>query len=134
MSSNNNSEMVEEVDDDLDLETLESDSNQMAQKLLEYRATLPDHLNNTLVSLLAAHRPRLVPFHAEQNIFRGDSSSASEDPHIAKKVKLLNEKISSNCSAMPIVLKNMKECIAKINKLDSYNEIIHPAFRRKSSG
>ncbi|KAK7255771.1 hypothetical protein RIF29_29190 [Crotalaria pallida] len=128
----------EEEDDDLDLETLESDIKQMAQKLLEYRATLPDHLNNTLVSVLAAHRPLLPPpSHpgtSEQNIFRGDSSSASEDSQIAKKVKLLNGKISSNCSAMPIVLKNMKECIAKIDKLYSYNEIRHPAFKRKRSG
>lgn len=72
---------------------------------------------------------------SEQNISREESSSAPEDPETAKKLKLLNEKITSNCSAMPIVLKRMKDCIAKIDKLESYNAAaIHPAFKRKKTG
>ncbi|OIW01120.1 hypothetical protein TanjilG_25228 [Lupinus angustifolius] len=127
-------EMVED-DSDSDIETLESDIKQMAHKLLQYRSTLPDQLNNTLVSLLATHRPHFPqPSALELNICSGENSSAPEDQEIAKKVKLLNEKISSNCSAMPVVLKNMKDCIAKFDKLDSYNAIVHPAFKRKRSG
>lgn len=52
---------------------------------------------------------------------------------MAKKIQLLKDKISSNVSAMPIVLKRMKECISKIDKLDSNNGIIHPAFKRKKT-
>ncbi|KAJ1408578.1 hypothetical protein SESBI_23357 [Sesbania bispinosa] len=114
---------------------LESDLKEMAQKILEYRATLPDQLKATLLSVLDAQRPSLPQLNtgaSEQNISRGESLSAPEDPETAKKLKLLNEKISSNCSAMPIVLKRMKDCIAKIEKLDSYNAaIIHPAFKRR---
>ncbi|KAE9592234.1 hypothetical protein Lal_00035262 [Lupinus albus] len=135
-----NSEMVEDVEDS-DIETLESDIKQMAQKLLQYRSTLPDQLNNTLVSVLAIQRPHFpqpslssIPSALELNICGGESSSAPEDPEIAKKVKLLNEKISSNCSAMPVVLKNMKNCIAKFDKFDSNNAIINPSFKRKRNG
>ncbi|KAJ1426875.1 hypothetical protein SESBI_10131 [Sesbania bispinosa] len=110
----------------------------MTQKILEYRATLPDQLKATLLSVLDAQRPSLPHLNtgaSEQNISRGESSSAPEDPETAKKLKLLNEKISSNCSAMPIVLKRMKDCITKIEKLDSYNvAVIHPAFKRKKTG
>lgn len=72
---------------------------------------------------------------SEQNISREGSSSTAEDPESAEKVKLLKEKISSNCAAMPIVLKRMKDCIAKIEKLDSYNAAnIHQGFKRKKTG
>ncbi|KAK7340227.1 hypothetical protein VNO77_20925 [Canavalia gladiata] len=119
--------------EDSELERLESDVKQMAHKILEYRATLPDQLNTTLRSILDAHRP-FIPPALEQNVSREESSS-TQDPETAEKLKMLNEKISNNCSAMPIVLKRMKDCIARIEKLDSYNAaIIHPAFNRKNTG
>jgi len=66
---------------------------------------------------------------------REETSSAPEDPETAKELKLLKEKISSNCSAMPIVLKRMKDCITRIEKFDSYKDaMIHPAFKRKKTG
>ncbi|XP_061371584.1 uncharacterized protein LOC133314155 [Gastrolobium bilobum] len=123
--------------EDSELEKLESDLKPMAHKILDYRSTLPDQLKTTLLSVLDAQRPFLPQLNStqEQNISGEESSSAPEDPETAKKLKLLNEKISSNCSAMPIVLKRMKDCIAKIEKLDSYNAaIIHPAFKRKKTG
>ncbi|NP_001235702.1 uncharacterized protein LOC100526900 [Glycine max] len=125
----------DEAEEDLELERLESDLKQMAHKILDYRTTLPDQLNSTLRSILDAQRPFLSPGASEQNISREESSSAPEDPETAKILKLLNEKISSNCSAMPIVLKGMKDCIARIEKFDSYNDaMIHPAFKRKKTG
>ena len=45
--------------EDSDLEGLESELKQMAHKILEYRATLPDQLKSTLLSLLEAQRPIL---------------------------------------------------------------------------
>ncbi|KAG4922408.1 hypothetical protein JHK82_051378 [Glycine max] len=124
-----------ESEEDSELERLESDLKQMAHRILDYRTKLPDQLNATLRSILDAQRPFLSPGTSEQNISREESSSAPEDPETAKKLKLLNEKISSNCSAMPIVLKRMKDCIARIEKFDSYNDsMIHPAFKRKKTG
>ncbi|CAJ1817829.1 unnamed protein product [Sphenostylis stenocarpa] len=118
-----------------EVEKLESDLKQMAQKILEYRTTLPDQLSSALRSILDAHRPYLPSGASEQNMSREETSSASEDPETAKKLKLLNEKISSNCSVMPIVLKRMKDCIARIEKFDSCNDaMIHPAFKRKKTG
>ncbi|QCE12269.1 hypothetical protein DEO72_LG10g3511 [Vigna unguiculata] len=131
------SEVVEthEAEKNSEVVKLESDLKQMAQKILEYRTTLPDQLSSTLHSILDAHRPYFPLGASEQNMSREETSSAPEDPETAKKLKLLNEKISSNCSAMPIVLKRMKDCITRIEKFDSYKDAtIHPAFKRKKTG
>lgn len=40
-----------------ELENLESDVKKMAQKILEYRATLPDQLKHTFATILSAQRP-----------------------------------------------------------------------------
>lgn len=127
-----------EDSDSEELERLESDLKEMSHKILEFRSTLPDQLKSTLLSVLESQRPFLRQFNSgasDQNISREGSSSTAEDPESAEKVKLLKEKISSNCAAMPIVLKRMKDCIAKIEKLDSYNAAnIHQGFKRKKTG
>jgi len=53
------SEVVEthEAEKNSEVVKLESDLKQMAQKILEYRTTLPDQLSSTLHSILDAHRP-----------------------------------------------------------------------------
>lgn len=57
---------------------------------------------------------------------------AEEDKEYAEKIEMLKNKLLNNASAMPNVLKRMKECISKIDKLESCNGvIIHPAFKRK---
>ena len=88
------------------------------------------------VTAYLTHWPGLYCLDAsEQNMSREENSYAPEDPETAKKLKLLNEKIKSNCSAMPVVLKRMKDCITRIEKFDSYKEtMIHPAFKRKKTG
>lgn len=55
---------------------------------------------------------------------------AGEVQKEAEKVQLLQQKITSNASAIPIVLNRMKEGMAKIDKLQSSNKAIHPAFKR----
>lgn len=40
-----------------DVEKLEEDVNEMAQKILHYRTTLPDQLKSALASSLVAQRP-----------------------------------------------------------------------------
>ncbi|XP_044493838.1 uncharacterized protein LOC123217119 [Mangifera indica] len=129
-----------------DLQKLESDVKQMAQKILEYRATLPDQLKSTFASILSSQRPVLSGFESESepgpsgehNRGSGEYVESSkgktlvkEEQKTAEKVSLLKTKISSNAAAMPTVLKRMKECIARIEELDSYNGIIHPAFKKK---
>lgn len=48
-----------------DVQKLESDVKQMAQKILEYRATLPDQLKSTFASILSSQRPVLSGFESE---------------------------------------------------------------------
>lgn len=54
-----------------------------------------------------------------------------EEQKSSEKIRLLKDKISSNMLAMPTVLKRVKACISKIDELDSYSGIIHPAFKKK---
>uniref|UniRef100_A0A5B6YUL1 Uncharacterized protein n=1 Tax=Davidia involucrata TaxID=16924 RepID=A0A5B6YUL1_DAVIN len=135
--------------DDIELEELdklEADVKQMAQKILEYRATLPDQVKNTLASIIDSQRP-VVATHLDEGSEPGPSgdpnpdveglaepgkgaSLAEEDQETAEKTRLLKQKISSNVSAMPVILKRMKECMSRIDNLDSCNGFIHPAFRR----
>lgn len=46
-----------EEEEEEEVEKLEADVKEMAHKILEYRATLPDQLRTTLASALAAQRP-----------------------------------------------------------------------------
>ncbi|KAK4266833.1 hypothetical protein QN277_023702 [Acacia crassicarpa] len=128
-----------------ELEKLESDVKQMAQEVMERRSTLSEQLKSTLASVLAAQRPLVPEFSdighpeapdsggSEQGILMRQKLSDVEDPETAKKRQLLKEKMSSNARVMPVVLKRMKDCIARIEKLDSHNAIIHPAFKRRKN-
>jgi len=49
----------EEEEEAEGLEQLETQVKQMAKKILEYRATLPDQLKTTLALLLSSQRPIL---------------------------------------------------------------------------
>ncbi|KAL0309237.1 UNVERIFIED_CONTAM: hypothetical protein Sradi_5866000 [Sesamum radiatum] len=111
----------------------------MAQKVLEYRTTLPDQLTSTLSSLLAFQRP-VLPTHLIDEVAEpetrtppGPDSEAgvSQGPEEAEKIRLIKQKISSNASALPVLLNRMKEYMARIDKLESSSGIIHPAFKRK---
>ncbi|KAF9668953.1 hypothetical protein SADUNF_Sadunf14G0057100 [Salix dunnii] len=138
---------IEEEDEEMEkLEKLETEVKQMAKKILEHRTTLPDQLKTTVASLLSSQRPILPHFDSssdpgpsgELNPDSGGQDTSrrvllltEEDRKTAEKTHLLKEKISSNASAMPVVLKRMKDCISKIDKLYSYNGSIHPAFKKK---
>ncbi|OAY49178.1 uncharacterized protein LOC110614762 [Manihot esculenta] len=131
-----------------ELEKLESEAKEMAKRILEYRTTLPDQLKANLASILSAQRLVLPVMDAGsdfgpfdqctpglgEHVKANDSALLTEgDQKIAEKVRLLKDKISSNISAMPIVLKRMKECMSKIENLDSYDGIIHPVFKKQNT-
>ncbi|KAK3020383.1 hypothetical protein RJ639_046116 [Escallonia herrerae] len=132
-------------DEESELDELEAQVKEMAQKIQRYRSTLPDQLKTTFASVLAAQRPEIVahldrgsdpaPSGHPSPVQPSDSTNrtlfAEEDHESAEKVQLLKDKISSNATAMPIILKRMKECMSKMDKLESCNGIIHPAFKRK---
>ncbi|KAL8114182.1 uncharacterized protein LOC141666426 [Apium graveolens] len=140
---------IESSDVERELENLESDVNEIATKIAEHRDTLPNHLTSTLASLLSAQRPVLstsLHFGLDPGPSAHSASAdtgrpvelatslrqTEEDKEYAEKIQLLKQKLSSNAFSMPNVLKRMKECISRIDKLDSCNGVIHPAFKRKS--
>ncbi|XVE73869.1 hypothetical protein DITRI_Ditri11bG0153000 [Diplodiscus trichospermus] len=119
-----------------DLEELESDVKKMAEKILEYRATIPDQLKTTLDSILSTQRPDLPGIHdgsepGQSTEDNAEEMGLDEERRTEEKIRLLKEKISSNVSAMPIVLKRMNECVFRIEKLGSCNGVIHPVFKKR---
>ncbi|GKU96862.1 hypothetical protein SLEP1_g10047 [Rubroshorea leprosula] len=138
------SEPQPELEDDL--EKLESDLHKMAQKILEYRTTLPDQLKATLVTVLSSQRPILPGTELDSDPGPSDERCNSDSRQVesirdgskadgeqknSEKIILLKDKISANIAAMPLVLKRLRECISRMEKLDSCNGIIHPAFKRR---
>ncbi|KAH6767408.1 hypothetical protein C2S52_018391 [Perilla frutescens var. hirtella] len=133
---------LEEVAEEEELLILEKEVEQIAQKILDYRTTLPAQLSST-ISLLETQRP-VLPTHLldeavpqpEAGVTKGllretTGFPVTDDSDEAVKIQLLKQKISSNATAVPVVLNRMKEYMARIDKLDSSNGIIHPAFKRK---
>ncbi|KAI3800523.1 hypothetical protein L1987_28614 [Smallanthus sonchifolius] len=116
---------------------LEEDVKLMAEKIAEFRDTLPDQLQNTLASILSAQRPvnfnRYDDAPGPSSINPNPESGrlVDEDLAHAEKIQRIKQKISSNASAMSAAqLKRMKDCMSRIDKLDSFNNGIHPAFKR----
>lgn len=61
-----------------EVQKLEEEVKEMAQKILDYRTTLPDQLKSTLVSVLAAQRPVI---HTHFDSGSESISGTSSDPH-----------------------------------------------------
>lgn len=72
-----------------------------------------------------------VFFYAVRPSGSGNEVLISGEVEDTEKIKLLKEKISSNAESIPVVLKRMKDCMTRIDQLESHNGIIHPAFKRK---
>ncbi|KAJ8623887.1 hypothetical protein MRB53_032417 [Persea americana] len=135
----------EEEDEEGEIEDLERQVGEMAEKIIHFRTTVPDLLKETLESSLIARRPFLPQIDLSQASVTSDRNHGAganielsnqalleeEDPETAAKICLLKSKISSNVSAMPVILKRMNECITAIDKLDRCNVDIHPAFKRR---
>ncbi|CAN4096640.1 unnamed protein product [Withania somnifera] len=124
-----------------EIQELEQQVHEMADKIVDYRATIPAKLKTTLYSILAAQRPLLdtqepqsqpgCSNHSPTSDVEGCGASLDgEVQKEAEKMELLKQKITSNASAIPIVLNRIKESMARIDKLQSINKAIHPAFRR----
>ncbi|XP_075474372.1 uncharacterized protein LOC142505318 isoform X1 [Primulina tabacum] len=147
------SEVREEEEDEV--LKLEEEVERMAEKVLDCRTSLPYQLTSTLASLLSSQRP-IVPelevgtdtgsdsevgvgqenFPLYAGVARpGESGSVTllirEDRGQEEKIQLLKQKMSTNASKMQTVMQRMKEYMARIDKLESPNDVIHPAFKRK---
>ncbi|EPS60388.1 hypothetical protein M569_14416, partial [Genlisea aurea] len=140
-----------EESEDEELADLEEEVNEMARKILQYRNTLPDQLTSTLSSRLTARRS-LSPVHLPDRLAGRVTESESVSDSEAglsrgrcscsffacfceiEEIRLLKEKLSNNTCKLPIVLKRMKDCITRMDRLESSSGgigVIHPAFKRK---
>ncbi|CAN1308747.1 hypothetical protein LINPERPRIM_LOCUS27485 [Linum perenne] len=135
-------EFEEVTVEEKDLEELADEVHQMATKIQEYRATLPDQLKTTLASLLSSQRPLMPNIDSSEasgpgpsgEPAPGSSTGALRSEEEDEKVKLLKEKLAKNASSMPLVLKRMKDCMSKMENLEeslSSKRDIHPAFKKK---
>ncbi|KAK4769795.1 hypothetical protein SAY87_030327 [Trapa incisa] len=128
-----------------DLEQLELEVQNMAEKILHYRSTLSEQLKNAFAVLASAHRPEFPqvdsgseprPSGAPRQGPSRDSELVSNSPvsesyiDTAKKIELLKEKTMKNIAALHGLLKRLKGCVSAIDNLDSHPSIIHPAFRK----
>ncbi|CAM8925079.1 unnamed protein product [Rhodiola kirilowii] len=122
-----------------DLEELESEVNAMARKIMEYRSSLPEQLKSRFASLIEAQRPVIklpdfLPGPSDGNVGEDGAPSNSEaecDKETAEKICLLKQKMSSNASMVPLVIRRMNECIDRIDKLDTCSFTVNPVFKRK---
>ncbi|KAL6323087.1 hypothetical protein AAG906_027344 [Vitis piasezkii] len=94
-------------------------SDEMSQKVRHYRTTLPDQLKATFTSILSSQRPPFLEF------VSGSEPEASGEPK-PEKIRLLKQNILSNVSTILVLLKRLNECMSMVDKLDSYNGIMHP--------
>ncbi|XP_047323187.1 uncharacterized protein LOC124926907 [Impatiens glandulifera] len=144
------SELEEEEDqEEEELENLEAEVKEMAQRILEYRTTMPEQFKRALESTLSAQRPFMPAPNlllersaaAEPSSHGGPNEEGNEegglveeDKEILEKAELVKRKNSKNLSSMPVVMKRMKECMARIDKLEETRlGFIHPAFRKKKT-
>ncbi|XP_070026310.1 uncharacterized protein LOC107769599 [Nicotiana tabacum] len=135
--------LVEEV------ELLEEEVKQKAERIAEYRGRILAQLETKLSSIFAAQRPVLETRFDDGSVFQSGPSSdpcssdvggptniamlAGEDRKEAEKIQLLKKKNLESASAIPVALNRMKDCMARIDKLQSCNGVIHPTFKRKRS-
>ncbi|XP_008804023.2 uncharacterized protein LOC103717422 [Phoenix dactylifera] len=122
----------------------------MARRILDFRRTIPDRLMEAFSSRLVAQRPLLPPqigsaSAPSETLVGADSgadvrlesqltwgtSPAEADQLMLGKLNIFRAKTASNIAAMPVILKRLNDCIARIDKLDQYNASIHPVFKRK---
>ncbi|KAG6391128.1 hypothetical protein SASPL_148879 [Salvia splendens] len=121
--------------DEQEVLKLEEELEEIAQKLLDYRINLSGQLSSAISSLLESQRLLLPDLDADAQDLMRDTAGfpVMADSDEAEKLQLLKQKISSNASAMPVVLNRLKEYMARIDALDSSNMIIHPAFKMKQT-
>ncbi|XP_030541040.1 uncharacterized protein LOC115748630 isoform X2 [Rhodamnia argentea] len=124
-----------------EIERLESDVSQMAEKILRYRTNLPDQLKQALDLLKSAERFDVTSSRpgtsGDSDQGAGEMSAAvARDAEMSKKVQLLREKTAANASMAPILLKRMKDCVSLIDNLSTQEDStirIHSTFNRKGS-
>ncbi|KAK9742970.1 hypothetical protein RND81_03G208500 [Saponaria officinalis] len=141
LSESTRSTTMSEEEEDEEEKLVVEEVTKMADIVMEYRSTLPHHLNSTLSSLFVSLRSSLslssdLDFFLGEESCSGNSnreSAAANGETTTADVKLINEKICCNISALPKVLKRMNECISRIDRFVSPDEIVHPTFKRKTS-
>ncbi|KAG0486213.1 hypothetical protein HPP92_008308 [Vanilla planifolia] len=126
-------ELHEEDDEERQIEELEREVKEMAQKILDFRSIIPERLGDALSTRLAALRPNFPPVN-ESLVYQADTKLPANggDERQLEKFKLFREKTINSIAAAPLLLKRVNESLEKLNKIDSCNLNIHHAFKWKN--
>nr|XP_043622043.1 uncharacterized protein LOC122593671 [Erigeron canadensis]XP_043622045.1 uncharacterized protein LOC122593671 [Erigeron canadensis] len=118
-----------------EVEKLEKEVKEMCEKISEYRDSMPHRLHTTLSSFLSSSPPitntDLVPSSSTNPISEENGALVEADPTHADKIQTIKHKISNNASMTSSLLTRMKDCMSRIDKLYSFNNGSHPAFKRR---
>ncbi|KAJ4746680.1 hypothetical protein LUZ62_081085 [Rhynchospora pubera] len=120
--------------EEVEIEELKSELNEMAQRIINYRKTVPDLLANALRSNLAAQRPvdpSSLEVTSSTEINKTEEGLFPEDVGIKEKMRELREKTERNLAAIPNQLKRLKECIEKLTEIEQLSVNVHPIFKIK---
>ncbi|KAJ4800184.1 hypothetical protein LUZ62_051430 [Rhynchospora pubera] len=120
--------------EEVEIEELKSELNEMAQRIINYRKTVPDLLANALRSNLAAQRPvdpSSLEVTSSTKINKTEEGLFPEDVGIKEKMRELREKTERNLAAIPNQLKRLKECIEKLTEIEQLSVNVHPIFKIK---
>nr|GEW95014.1 RNA-directed DNA polymerase, eukaryota [Tanacetum cinerariifolium] len=144
----------EENTTDEEVEKLDEEVKSMAQKAQEYRQTFPHHFNNTLANVFESQRPPVSDLtrpgqndsdpgpSSEPNIEAitplclegGVEALVGKDPMHAEEVQRIKRKISDNVSAMSSLVKRIKDCTSRIEKLEESKQVmIYPAQEKNEA-
>ncbi|KAJ0970179.1 hypothetical protein J5N97_023056 [Dioscorea zingiberensis] len=120
-------------DEEREVQELEREIKDLAQRILDSRRSMPDRLAQALTSRLVALRPLLPSITIPEMAGQSQLSEplAGADQGMLDKLHTFTEKTSQNVATMPILLKRINDCIARINKLDECNVDIHSVFKQK---
>lgn len=135
---------------DAELEKLEAEVEELADRLFKLRKTRPSLFMDKLEALLVSTRPAILDPQVSSAQFQSEDKSTFPEESLQKRlgisklltaeeeeqdttmqIVLLKSRIAANAASMPALLERMKVCIEKINKLDQYNDNIDYVFTKK---
>ncbi|CAA6655583.1 unnamed protein product [Spirodela intermedia] len=136
---------TEQGDEEREIRDLEAEVNEMAERIQRSRRTVPGRLAEALSAQLAAQRPRIpsegavgLQDNSSQNETSGEaesdtgaSSFPESDQEMQERLQTLRSKLRSNIDATPEILKRIKGCMERLNRIDQSSGAINPVFQKR---
>ncbi|KAI5011576.1 uncharacterized protein LOC123427533 [Hordeum vulgare subsp. vulgare] len=131
VASSSTSLGADEAAGEEDIEELEREVADLGRRILERRRDAAVRYTKAVATRLLGLRP---PACVE---IPSEAQAAAETLHVEaeqnriEKVKTLKLKTEANIAALPKVVEQIKECVARMDKLERLNLSTHPVYERK---